>query len=146
LQPNVKVVPVAAITGASVSTFQVTVRVTVVAGFPQSSDTLNDLVCDFVHVPLTVPSLADTAPTEQLSVAVAVPSAAIISSAVGLQPNVKVVPVAVITGASVSSVQVTVRVTVSAGFPQASETLNVLVCDFVHVPLTAPSEKLFRLQ
>jgi len=44
----------------------------------------------------------------QLSVAVAVPRAESIAVAVGLQPSVSVVPVAVITGASESRVQVTV--------------------------------------
>ena len=39
---------------------------------------------------------------EQLSVAVAVPRAALIWAGVGLHPNAKVVPVAVITGAVLS--------------------------------------------
>ena len=40
----------------------------------------------------------------------------------------RVVPVAVITGATVSSVQVTVRLAASAGLPHASLTFQVRVC------------------
>src|SRR5206468_10047879 len=57
----------------------------------------------------SAPSAAVGLPTAQLSVAVSLPSAASISAALGLQPKVSVVPVAVISGAVVSAVQVTVR-------------------------------------
>ena len=63
----------------------------------------------------------------QLSVAVAVPRAASMAAAVGLHPRAKVVPLAMISGASVSSVQVTVRPTAVAALPQASLTFQVLV-------------------
>ena len=63
----------------------------------------------------------------QFAWAVAVPRAVLICSSVGLQPRVDVVPVAVITGACVLAVQVTVRETGNAAFPQASETFQVLV-------------------
>jgi hypothetical protein len=66
-----------------------------------------------------------TAP--QLSVAVAEPRAALISDPDGLQPSVNVVPVAVITGRVVSTVQVTVRETGVALLPQASVAFQVLV-------------------
>ena len=70
-------------------------------------------------------AVAVTAP--QLSVALAVPSAASIVAADGVQPSVKVVPVAVITGAILSTVQDTVRDTAIAEFPHASVAVHVLV-------------------
>ncbi len=63
----------------------------------------------------------------QLSLAVAVPSAESIAKADGVQPRVNVVPVAVITGATVSTVQVTVRDTDTAELPQRSVAFQVLV-------------------
>jgi len=63
----------------------------------------------------------------QLSLAVAVPKAASIAIAEGEQPRVNVVPVAVITGATVSTVQVTVRDTDTAALPQRSVAFQVLV-------------------
>ena len=76
----------------------------------------------------TVPSLAaDTVGVPQPSVAVAVPSAPLISPEVGLQPSVVVVPPVVITGAVLSAVQVTVRDAVDV-LPQASLAVHVLVC------------------
>ena len=80
---------------------------------PQLSVAVNVLVCDLVHVPLTTPSKEVTVGVLQLSVAVALPSAASICAAVGLHPKARVVPVAVMTGSVVSSVQVTVRVVVA---------------------------------
>jgi hypothetical protein len=142
LHPNANVVPVAVITGTSESTVQVTVRDTGIAGLPQSSLTLNVLVCEKRHgPPVTISSVGTGVPTEQLSDAVAVPSAASISAPVGLHPSAKVVPVAVITGTSESIDQVTVRETDIAGFPQASVTSNVLVCDKRQgAPVTGPSD------
>ena len=61
-----------------------------------------------------------------VSVAVAVPRAASIAAAVGLQPRVKLVPLAVITGPDVSTVQVTVREAVDE-LSQASLAIKVLV-------------------
>ena len=65
-----------------------------------------------------------TAP--QASVATAEPRAALISAAVGLQPKVVAVPVAVIDGGTRSLVHVTV-LEVVAVLPQASTAVNVLV-------------------
>ena len=65
------------------------------------------------HVPLTAPSKELTVGVPQLSVAVALPRAASICAAVGLHPKARVVPVAVMAGSVVSSVQVTVRVVVA---------------------------------
>jgi len=75
----------------------------------------------------------------QLSVAVAVPSAASISAVVGLQPSAKFVPVAVIVGAVTSTVHVAVRDAVTV-LPHPSVAVQVLVCDRSHPLLTtAPS-------
>ena len=63
----------------------------------------------------------------QPSVVVALPKAESIALAVGLQLNVRVVPLAVITGAIVSSVQVTVLETDAATLPQASLAFHVRV-------------------
>ena len=62
----------------------------------------------------------------QASVAVAEPSAALISEAVGVTSQGNVVPGAVITGAILSVVQVTV-VEAVAELPQPSTAVNVLV-------------------
>ena len=75
----------------------------------------------------------------QPSVAVAVPSAASISEASGLQPRVVTVPVAVITGGVRSEVQLTVLIAV-AELPQPSEAMNVLTCEKAQpLEVTAPS-------
>ena len=76
---------------------------------------------------VTVPVVAVGVTGPQASLAVAVPKAESIAEAVGLQPRVNVVPVAVITGATVSSVQVTVLETAAAALPQASVAVHVLV-------------------
>ena len=128
LHPSDRVVPLAVITGTSESIVQVTVLLTSIAILPQASVTLNVLVWESKHgSPLTTPSFEEGVPTVQLSVAVAVPNAASISPAVGLHPSDRVVPLAVITGISEFIVQVTVRLTSIAIFPQASVALNVLV-------------------
>ena len=91
------------ITGLVVSSVQVTVRDTGAAVLPHASVALQVRVCDRPHpLVLTVPSVKLGVTGPQLSVAVAVPSAALMSDALGLQPSVRVVPVAVITGAVVS--------------------------------------------
>jgi hypothetical protein len=59
---------------------------------------VNVLVCVCVHVPVTGPSVNVTVGLPHASVAVAVPRAASISEAEGLQPKVVAVPVAVIDG------------------------------------------------
>jgi hypothetical protein len=71
--------------------------------------------------------------------AVAVPSAPVISPAVGLQPKFRVVPPVVITGGVLSSVHVAVLAAVDV-LPQASCAVHVLVCDREQLVLiTAPS-------
>src|SRR5947207_304960 len=108
LQPS-DVAAASVITGGVVSSVQVTVRVAVPV-LPQASVELKVRVCERVQpLLLTALSEADTVTGPQLSVAVALPRAASLAAAVGLQPRVKVVPVAVTTGLVVSSVQVTIR-------------------------------------
>ena len=79
-------------------------------------------------MPVAGASVKLTVGVPHASVAVAVPSAAVISEAAGLQPRVNVVPVAVITGGTRSLVQVTVLAAV-AELPHPSTAVNVLVCD-----------------
>ena len=74
----------------------------------------------------TALSVDESVGVPQLSVAVADPSAASISVAVGLHPSVVVVPVAVITGAVISKVQLTVLDAVEL-LPQPSVAVHVLV-------------------
>ena len=121
--------PVALIVGAVMSSVQVAVRVTSVAALPQASETFHLRVCERPQVLVftTGSDVAVGVPTPQLSVAVAVPRAALISASLGLQPRVKVVPLAVITGAVLSTVQVTMRETGVALLPQASAAVHVLV-------------------
>jgi len=69
-----------------------------------------------------------TAGVPQAAVAVADPSAALISEAEGLQPRVGIVPVIIIVGGLGALVQVTV-LTAVAVLPQASIAVNVLVCE-----------------
>ncbi len=76
------------------------------------------LIVDVLGVAVTGP---------QPSVTVAVPSAESMAEADGLHARVKVVPLAVITGARVSSVQVMVRDTANAVLPQASVAFHVRV-------------------
>jgi len=75
----------------------------------------------------TVPVVGVAIIGPQLSLAVAVPSAESMAKADGVHPNMRVVPVAVITGATVSTVQVTVRDTDTAALPQRSVAFHVLV-------------------
>ena len=113
----------------------------VVAVLPQASLAVNVLVCEAEHeVVDIVPSTAVIVVVLQPSVAVAVPSAALISEAEGLQPSVVVVPVAVMAGPLRSRTHVTVAEAV-AELPQPSEAVNVLVCEALHeVVVTGPSE------
>src|ERR1043165_2942272 len=100
LQPSVNVIPVAVITGAIESWVHVTILEAAMAVLPQASVAFHVLIC------VRMQPLLETRPVEavgvsvpQLSVAVAVPSAASICADVGLQPRINVVPLAVITGA-----------------------------------------------
>ena len=99
------------------------------------------LVLEAEHEAVEIaPSEAETDAVLQPSVAVAVPRAASISEAKGLQPKVFVVPVAVIDGALRSRIHVTV-VEAVAELPQPSEAVKVLVCDAEQeVVTTGPSE------
>src|SRR5262245_29348110 len=78
----------------------------------------------------------------QPSIAVAVPRAASISEAVGLQPSVVITLVAVTAGPLRSRIHVTVAEAVAV-LPQPSEAENVLVCDAEQEEVTTgPSVKL----
>ena len=86
-------------------------RLTATATLPQASVTFHVLVCERLHpCEVTLPSAKVGVTAPQLSVAVAVPKAAFIVAALGLHPKAPFVgvPVAVITGTVVSSVQVKV--------------------------------------
>ena len=120
-----KVVPVAVITGATVSTVQVTVLEAEEA-LPQLSVAVQVRVCVRVHPEAVTVPVEGTAVmfAVQLSVAVAVPRAESMPAGEGLHPSVSVVPVAVITGATVSTVQVTV-LEAEAELPQLSAAVQV---------------------
>jgi hypothetical protein len=139
LQPGGNGVCVIVISGAVISAVHVTVREVEVV-LLHASIAIHVLVCDLLHDVLTIlPSLDDTVGVPQASVAVALPSAALISPGVGLQPGGNGVCVIVIPGAVRSSVHVTVLVS-DAVLPQASVAINVLVCDLLQEVLTiAPS-------
>jgi hypothetical protein len=141
LQPAFNVVPEAVIMGAVISTIQVMVR-EVAETFPHPSVAVKVLVCVRLHpLRMILPSLNDTTGVPQLSVAEAVPSAALICVAVGLQPAFNVVPEAVIIGAIVSTTQVMVR-DMPETFPQASVAVKVLVCVRLQpLEITFPSLK-----
>lgn len=126
LQPKVNVVPFAVMVGGEGAVSQVTL-LEVVAVLPQASVAANVLV--WVMLQLVVdwgPSLKVTVGMLQASVALAVPSAALRSEALGLQPSDNVVPLAVIVGGVRSEVQLTV-LEVVAVLPQASAAVNVLI-------------------
>ena len=88
-------------TGLVRSSFHVTV-LDVVYVLPVASTAVNDLVCDFIHVPVIPPVTIVTVEVPQLSVAEAEPRAASISDDEGLHSKVDVVPVAEIVGAVLS--------------------------------------------
>jgi hypothetical protein len=128
LQPSVVVVPPAVIDGPLRSRIHVTVE-EAVAELPQPSEAVKVLVCDAEQeVVTTGPSETVTAGVPQAAVAVAVPSAAFISEADGLQPRVATAPVIIIVGGLGALVQVTV-VEAVAVLPQASMATNVLVLE-----------------
>src|SRR5688500_762078 len=139
LHPSVVVVPPVVSTGAVRSAVHVTV-LDAVEVLPQKSLAVNVLVCERLHPLLvTLPSLEDTVGTPHASVAVAVPSALLISLAAGIHPSVVVVPPVVSTGAVTSAVHVTVLDAIEV-LPQKSLAVNVLVCERLHpLLLTGPS-------
>ena len=98
LQPSVATAPVIIIVGGLGTLVHVTV-VEAVAVLPQASMAVNVLVLEALHdVVVIAPSLDDIVGVLQPSEAVAVPRAAAISEAAGLQPSVAIAPVIVITG------------------------------------------------
>jgi hypothetical protein len=98
LQPSVGVAPVIIIVGGLGVFVHVTVE-EAVAVLPQASIAVNVLVLEALHDVVDIaPSLDVTDAVLQPSEAVAVPRAALISEADGLQPSVAVAPVIVITG------------------------------------------------
>ena len=122
------------------------VQVTVLAAvteLPQPSEAVNVLVCEREQLFVcTVPSVNAIIGVLHAEVAVAVPSAALISEAVGLQPRVTEGFVIIIVGGFGTLVQLTVLVMV-AELPQASTAVNVLVCEEEQlVVTTVPSEEL----
>jgi uncharacterized protein YheU (UPF0270 family) len=98
LQPRVATAPVIIIVGGLGTLVHVTV-VAAVAVLPQASMAVNVLVLEALHDVVDIaPSLDVTEAVPQPSEAVAVPRAAVISEAKGLQPRVVRAPVIVITG------------------------------------------------
>ena len=63
----------------------------VVVELPQASVAVNVLVCDLLHVPVTASLDVIVGEPVQLSVAVALPSAAVIADAAGLHPSAVVI-------------------------------------------------------
>jgi hypothetical protein len=99
---------------------------------------VNVLVCERKQPLLCMlPSFVVTVGVPHASVAVALPSAALIVADDGLHPKLKLLPVAVIVGDVTSAVHVAVRDTVAV-LPQPSVAVNVLVCERKHPPLVTP--------
>ena len=128
LQPRVVIVPLAVIDGPLRSRIQVTVE-EAVAELPQPSEAVKVLVCEAEHEVVVIgPSETVTDGVLQAAVAVAEPSAALISVADGLHPSVATAPVIIIAGGLGVFVHVTV-VEAVAVLPQASIATNVLVLE-----------------
>src|SRR4030095_3934110 len=127
LHPSVTGEYVPVNTGGVRSEVQLTVLV-VVALLPQASRAVNVLTCVTIQPAVVgVASLDDIVGLPQPSVAVADPSAAVISVGKGLHPSVTLVYVPVNTGGVRSDVQLTV-LEVVALLPHASRAVNVLTC------------------
>ena len=139
LHPRSSVVPPVVNAGGVTSAIHVTVLDDVDV-LPQPSLAIKLLVCERLHPLLcTLPSVAAIVTGPHASVAVAFPSASLISDAAGLHPSVRVVPVVVNTGGVSSSIHVTVLVAVII-LPQPSFAIKVLVCERLHPLLvTEPS-------
>ena len=126
LQPSVMVAG-QVIDGGVLSAVHVTV-LAAVAELPQPSEAVNVLVCEALQAfVVTGPSVNVTIGIPHAAVAVAEPSAAVISEAVGLQPRVTEAGVIIMVGGLGAFVQVTVLDTVAV-LPQPSIAVNVLVC------------------
>jgi hypothetical protein len=107
---------------------------------PQASMAVNVLVCERSHPLITTgPVVVVNAGEPQSSDALAVPRAAAISFAEGLQPSPDD-PVLVITnvGGLKSEVQNTILITLEV-FPQASTAVNRLVIELLHPRIIGPS-------
>jgi len=116
------------IEGGVLSAVHVTV-LAAVAELPQPSDAINVLICEALHaLVVTGPSVNVTIGVPHAAVAVADPSAAVISEAEGLQPRVTEAGVIIIVGGLGALVQLTVLDTVAV-LPHASIAENVLVCE-----------------
>jgi hypothetical protein len=116
------------IEGGVLSAVHVTV-LAAVAELPQPSEATNVLICEALHaLVITGPSVYVTIGVPHAAVAVADPSAAVISEAEGLQPSVTEAGVIIIVGGLGALVQVTVLDTVAV-LPQPSIAENVLVCE-----------------
>jgi len=139
LQPSVVTVPVAVIVGGVRSLVQLTVLIAV-ALLPQPSEAMNVLTCEKAQpLEVTAPSVNVTIGVLQAAVAVAEPSAAVISEAEGLQPRVTKAGVIIMVGALGALSQVTV-LEVVALLPQPSTAVNILVCEDEQLLVdTAPS-------
>ena len=126
LHDKVRAAPVVVIVGGVVSSVQVAV-LEAEEVLPHASVAVHVLVWLLAHPLLTTaPSVEVSVGVPQASVAVAVPSVALISDAVGLHDKVRAAPVAVIVGGVVSSVQVAV-LEIEEVLPQASVAVHVLV-------------------
>ena len=137
LQPKFELfgtgVPVAVITGGVISIVQVIVR-DAEEVLPQPSVAFHvRVLLRLQPVTITLPSVpfvGDSVTLPQLSEAVAVPRAALITASVGLQPKFELFgpgfPVGVITGGVKSTIHDMVR-DVDAEFPHASVPVNILV-------------------
>jgi hypothetical protein len=139
LQPRVTKAGVIIIVGGLGALSHVTV-LEVVAELPQPSAAVNILVCEEEQLLVdTAPSVNVIVAVLQPSVAVAEPSAAVISEASGLQPSGTTVYNPVNAGGIRSLVQVTV-LEVVAELPQPSTAVNILVCEEEQLLVdTAPS-------
>ena len=111
-----------------------------VAELPHPSEAINVLICEALHaLVITGPSVNVTIGVLHAAVAVAEPSAAVISEAEGLQPRVTKAGVIIIVGGLGALNQVTVLDTV-AELPHPSMAVNILVCEEEQVVVdTAPS-------
>jgi hypothetical protein len=101
---------------------------------------MNVLTCEKAQpLEVTAPSVNVTIGVLQAAVAVADPSAAVISEAEGLHPRVTIAGVIIIVGGLGALSQVTV-LDVVAELPQPSMAVNVLVCEDEQLLVdTAPS-------
>jgi hypothetical protein len=127
------------ITGAIRSLVQLTVLIAV-ALLPQPSEAINVLTCEKAQPLLvTAPSVNVTIGVLQAAVAVADPSAAVISAAKGLHPSVTEAGVIIMVGALGALSQLTV-LDIVAELPQPSTAVNILVCEDEQLLVdTAPS-------